>query len=755
MVGAATILAVLVVEFCAQRGIAFAGLQRIELMTYDARVRWTARLAQDPFDRLAGVFIDDDSLRKLNDGYVGGERYSWPWPRQVYGRILRELAAQGAIAVGFDVFFDELRPSDAAWVEDGTSSGSDEFLARQLRQTGIGILAAESIGAVLPADLFRTNAPAVGSIYAHRDADNVVRKAKPCFSYREWHPDVTHLARALELDLERVVAVAGGLRIASRKAGEEPFLLELDPGGYLRPDNLSPGWQGPQRPFVERRLWHLGLQLGARVLGLDLETAEVHPRRIVLKSASGLTRTLPLDEAGFLLIDWQVRVGDPRITVDRQAPAWQLLSLDRQRQLTEGGRGSTAFRNMAVVVGSIGTGNNVSDSGATPLEDNAMLVATHWNVAGALINDRFIQRTPGWLDLLLVVLFGGVSAWATWTLRVGRGLVLIGGTALVYVVVAVLAFLTLRWWMPIIAPIVGGLILPQMTMATCRVVFEQREHRRVKAVFSKVVAPDVVVELLQQERLALGGARRRMTVLFSDVRGFTELTDASQQRAELEVRQAGLTGGSADSVFDRSASDTLETVNLYLGTVADVIKQHRGVLDKYIGDCVMAFWGAPMPNPNHAVECVRAAIDIQRSIARLNELRRAENERREAGKAARSSRGESPLPPLPLLTLGTGINTGQMIVGLMGSEAHISNYTVFGREVNLASRLEGLSGHGRILVGEATYQDLVRLDPTLAARCRELPGATVKGIRGPVRAYEVVWREVDPGGGPPAVVPVA
>jgi adenylate cyclase len=171
-----------------------------------------------------------------------------------------------------------------------------------------------------------------------------------------------------------------------------------------------------------------------------------------------------------------------------------------------------------------------------------------------------------------------------------------------------------------------------------------------------------------------------------------------------------------------------------------------GTLDKFIGDCVMAFWGAPTPNPKHALACVRAAIQVQQAVYQLNRQRSAENRKRELENLARVSTGLSPKPRLPILLLGSGINTGMATVGLMGSAAEMQNYTVFGREVNLASRLESVSGRGRILIGQAAYEQLLRDDPALAATCVELPPRDLKGFRAAVKAYEVPWR---PPGAPP------
>jgi adenylate cyclase len=246
--------------------------------------------------------------------------------------------------------------------------------------------------------------------------------------------------------------------------------------------------------------------------------------------------------------------------------------------------------------------------------------------------------------------------------------------------------------------------------------------------------------LLKSDKLSLGGARREVTVFFADVRGFTEMTDNQQDRAERHVRERQLAPTEAEAHYDEQSQEVLRTVNLYLSAIADAVKKHEGTLDKYIGDCVMAFWGAPTPNEQHALACVRAAIDAQRAIYALNQERAAENKRREQENLLRAAHGEAPLPLLHLLALGTGINTGMVTVGLMGSARHILNYTVFGREVNLAFRLEGVSGRGRIIIGESTYGQLRQHDPALASSCQELAPVMVKGIRLPVKVYEVPWK---------------
>jgi len=259
-------------------------------------------------------------------------------------------------------------------------------------------------------------------------------------------------------------------------------------------------------------------------------------------------------------------------------------------------------------------------------------------------------------------------------------------------------------------------------------------------VFSKIVAPEVVNELLEAKTLSLGGARREVTVMFADVRGFTEITDLLQEITAEHIEKYRLTGRAAEACYEEVAEQTLQTISLYLGFVADIVKKHGGTLDKYIGDCAMAFWGAPKANPQHALGCVRAAIEAQRGIHELNDRRQAENDELEIENKERIAAGQPPKALLPLLTLGTGINSGAVMVGLMGSDAHGLNYTALGREVNLASRLETVSGRGRIIIGEATYEHIRLSDPALAATCIEQEPTTPKGFLKPVRNFEVPWR---------------
>ena len=436
-------------------------------------------------------------------------------------------------------------------------------------------------------------------------------------------------------------------------------------------------------------------------------------------------------------MDWRLTPDDPRLT---RAPLELLLAQDRLRLLGQTNELRDDFRGKLVVIGSAAQGNDLTDRGATPLERNTLLVSKHWNVANSIITGQFIRRASLPMEIVIIILLGALTAIVTWQLRAVAASVAVALLMAAFFGLAVFAFDHFRWWLPVVYPLAGAMLSLHVVLLVHLVMFEEQDKRRVKSVFSKMISPEVVNELLRAEKLSLGGAHREVTVFFADIRGFTTLTDQMQEAVATHIRERQLDEVTAEKYFEESARETLETVNLYLAAVAEAIKRNGGTLDKYIGDCVMAFWNAPVASPQHAVDAVRAAIDSQRAIYDLNVRREAENPARQAENEKRIAAG---LPPKPLhssLQLGTGINTGLVTVGLMGSEDHGFNYTVFGREVNLASRLEGVSGSGRIIISDLTYFQLLRHAPELASTCVELFPVTVKGIKDAVRIYEVPWQ---------------
>jgi class 3 adenylate cyclase/CHASE2 domain-containing sensor protein len=732
------ILAVVVlVLVCGLRLSQLDFFERLERMTYDLRARTALHFPAPAATNLAFVSMDDSSISAIRHGLLG-RPYGLYWPRHVYGRLVEELSAQGAKIIAFDVLFGELRPDHApVQMADGSLIESDDFFALQMHRAGNVISAFTT--EVTPPDLFTTNSLALGDISTDRDSDGVLRRIKS-FNLK-WHPAFKSAARQLGIKLENA-RIESDKILLPQSDGTNTITVALDRDGNFDladfvGDKIPNGWKRHDKPF--ERVWDLGIAMAAQDLKLDLDRADVDLShgKIILRGANGVERVIPVDNQGFFYINWQLTATDTNLM---RAPIEDLLKQDKQRLLGETNGLSDAFRGKLVVIGSTAQGNDLTDRGATPLEKDTFLVSKHWNVANSIITGEFIRRASLPTELALIIVLGALTAFLTWQLRAFSAL---GGTLLlaaIYIGLGFFAFVEFRYWLPLVFPVAGAMLVEHVSLVTYRVVFEKREQRRVKSVFSKIVSPDVVNELLAAEKISLGGARCEVTVFFADVRGFTAFTDETQERVAEFVRAHHLDPEAAEKCFDESARETLETVNLYLAAVADAVKNHGGTLDKYIGDCVMAFWNAPVANEKHALACVRAALEAQRAIYELNQKRLAQNAPREIENNARLSAGLPPKLPLTALQLGTGINTGLVTVGLMGSDAHILNYTVFGREVNLASRLEGVSGSGRIIISDTTYNHLLRHDPALASTCVEMFPVTVKGIRAAVRIYEVPWQ---------------
>ncbi len=722
--------------------------QRLEWMTYDWRVRLAHNYASHSSDdatNLGVVEISDNTIAAVSSGEFGYQ-FGLYWPRQVYARGLEELSRQGAKAAAFDVLFAEKRPDQPDInLPGGASMSSDDYFALQLKNSGNAILAADQD--LLPDTLFRTNAWRIANISTQRDADGVLRRDQAFLEYKDWHWIIKQAAAAYGFNLSKTRTEPGKITFYQRDGDSIIFPADshgmIDTTNFVNP--VPPGVPPHFPPFTTIRVWSMGIVMAAYQLKLDLDKSEIDlpNHRIVLHGEHGLTRFIPVDSHGYFYIDWSIGLHDTNLV---KGAFEELLMTQGERDA--GHPVTDQWRDKLVVIGSTATGNDLSDMGSTALESVTYLVSKHWNVANSVIAGRFIRPTPPAVNLLLIILVGALSAWITWVVtRPVTGSLLMAVTAIVYLGMAAALFIHWRIWLPIVLPLVCAGFVTHLSALTYRVSVEQSEKKRIRSLFSRLVSPEVVNEVLGAKAISLNslaGERRQITVYFADIRGFTGLTDAAQAENTEFVRRHELSAQVAEDYFDEQAREVMKTVSLYLGIIANCVKKHHGTLDKYIGDCVMAFWGAPLANPHHALAAVRCAIEAQQALHSLNARREKENQRREQENIGRGRAGLPALSRLPVLSMGSGINTGMTIAGFMGSDAHIVNYTVFGREVNLASRLEGLSGRGHILIGEGTYAALQRDDPDLAKTCVELPPRLVKGFRDSVRIFEVPWTPLAP-----------
>jgi adenylate cyclase len=368
-------------------------------------------------------------------------------------------------------------------------------------------------------------------------------------------------------------------------------------------------------------------------------------------------------------------------------PAKTILTLPFVDVL-EGRIPDEVFAGKAVLIGA--TAPDLHDTLETPFGPLPG-VEIHGTIVAALAEGDAIKETPQILGLLMIAFVGAFTAACILLLKRFRTIAL----CLALEAVGILGVAALLFGLGIIIPHVylmasflgtaGALILFQY-------VAESREKRFIRESFQHYLMPEVVDELLRDPRkLALGGEKRTVTIFFSDIRGFTSISEKLSPEALVEL------------------------MNEYLSDMTDCILENRGLVDKYIGDAIMAFWGAPLPNTTQIEDAARGA--------------RAMHERLQALNRGWQARG------IPRVAIGMGISTGDVIVGNMGSRNRF-NYTLMGDEVNFASRLEGLTKSYGVscIVGEHTARELEKLGTWTV---RELDLVTVKGKKEPRRIYEL------------------
>jgi len=370
----------------------------------------------------------------------------------------------------------------------------------------------------------------------------------------------------------------------------------------------------------------------------------------------------------------------------RTVPAWRVL---------DKGANPPDLKGAIVFVGTSATG--LKDLRATPLSPNFPGVEVHANVAEQILSGSFLERSEGTddVEIILTALFGAVllglllRIGAAWSGPVGIGMVLAS------VWLSWHAYTAWHWLLDPVFPSVA-LAAVYFSFAGVAYVRSDRDRRRITDTFGRYLSPKVVAELAKSAKsVELGGETREMTFHFCDIRGFTTISEKFDPH--------GLT----------------DFINRFLTPMTQIILDHDGTIDKYMGDCIMAFWNAPQNVPDHARKACVAALAMHEKLAKLNAHWQAEAKKKGIA--------------LPEINIGTGLNTGPCVVGNMGSTLRV-DYTVLGDDVNLASRLEGQSKtYGvRIVIGPVTREQA----PEFAAL--ELDLLKVKGKTKPVRIYALL-----------------
>lgn len=612
----------------------------IESKTFDLRLHLRNALKRQPVTNDITIVVIDEK----SIAEIG----RWPWSRTVQAELIDRIAAGKPKVIGIDIMYSEAESPQA-----------DARLAAAIKKAGNVVQAT----AFITEELNKNITPAVPPPDYLWDAAFMEVKSVPGIDWKSWaiKPEKVNLP----VD---VIAKAATL-------GHVTNVPDMD--GVLRWDIMYVNYGDDCYPS-------LPLQV-ARI------ASDIPMKDAVLYGGSGIqlgTKFVRTDISGRVIINYRGK-----------EKTFQHISA---ADLLAGRVAPTILKNRIVLVGTSALATY--DQKVTPFSANFPGVEKNANVIHNIINNDFIVKSPGLAELLVILVSSLILAVFIPRLKATPAVIL--GISLIGVYFFLTCYLLVqdKIWMNFVAP-TANMMLIVAAGTVNRLVTEEKKARQIKAMFSSYVTERLVNEMIKHPEMArLGGEKREVTVLFSDVKGFTTYSEK------------------------HSPEEVVAILNEYLGEMTRIILKWEGILDKFIGDAIVVFWGAPMMQEDHAERAVRCALEMQQ---RLDELR-----------TVWEASGREPL------AAGVGINTGEVIVGNIGAEGQKMDYTVIGDQVNLGSRVESLTrkyGVG-VLMTEFTVAKLRPAinDGTFTGVAIEgLERVIVKGKDQPVGIYAVSARMAD------------
>ncbi len=658
------------------------GIHLLENRATDVKFR--ARGPRQPHADVVVVAIDERSAQKYG---------LWPWSRVRIAEAIENLGKAGAKAIGLDLaFIDETKDSQSVAYREMLDAFDQSVSAQAGAATQLASFRSllEQKGRASPderlaAALQATPQVVLGTFaYQPRDLNDFSEAT------RREHAEVLepHLLR-------KIPGRAPGsfhdvpfdaLRSWRAVSAQTPLRRFADTGVRLGHCDMVPDADGALRrsPIFAKLtgpkglLPSLALQTAATYYGVAPEPA--YEEGLFL----GARLRPPGGEP--ILVPYQNNEPFTLINYDGHASVFPTVSI---ADVIENTFDPALVKGKAVLVGVTLTGSS-GDQRVTPFQELTPGIYTHAALVSNILSNEFLSRPAGLVLLECLVMIALALALARLIPRLRRfsyKALAMAGVLVAYLAADLLLFssgVQLASVLPTVNVIVvsfGVVFFGYLSV--------DREKLQLRATFSKYLGEDVMEEALKHPEKLNQGEKREMTVLFSDIRGFTTLSERM--------------------VPEKLAAFIKE----YLSPMTQIVFDEKGTLDKYIGDALMAFWNAPLDQPDHALRACRASIGFLQKLEELKAKWRAES--------------------YPEFDIGVGINTGPMIVGNMGSDVRV-DYTVMGDAVNLASRLEGTNKEyeTRIIISETTWQ---QVQGKVAAR--RLGAVRVKGKRKPVRIYEL------------------
>jgi adenylate cyclase len=640
-------------------------LSLLELKTLDLRFLSRGKIVTT--GEVALVAIDEKSLDELG---------RWPWPRVRMAQLLDALVKYEAKVVGFDIVWaepdenSELKSLSALKQKMNelklTNRDLEKYLSQAIQKADTDRTLADSLA--------RSRRAVLGYFFHFFTKEDLPQEKKqlpqdlPPLSTYNWVKYSSQAAAKVPL-FEATYAEVNIPVIAEAAEGAGYFNIFPDRDGTVR-------WIPLVIKYQDKHYCALSLAVLQKFLNnspLVLRLAEFGVEEIRLGDLF-----IPTNEEGRMLINYR----GPQKTFPHYSAT----------DVIHGRVPVNAFRGKIVLVGATAMG--IYDIRVTPFDHVFPGLEVHANVIDTILKQQFLYR-PNWVtlfDLLAIIVLGLIlgiilpKVKALWGALIGISLFF------AFVLTSNQLFQKQGIWVNQTYPLFN-LVLTYLMITGYRYMTEERERKKVRGAFQYYLNASVVEQMLKDpEKLKLGGEKKDLTVLFSDIRGFTSISE------------------------HMTPERLVKFLNEYLTKMTDIVFKYDGLLDKYMGDAIMAIWGAPLDQSDHPLRACYTALEMVEELRLLQQRWATEG--------------------MPRMNIGIGINAGPMVVGNMGSERRF-DYTVMGDSVNLGSRLEGLNKlYGtNIIISEMTYE---RVREEILGR--ELDLVRVKGKDQPVKIYELLSR---------------
>jgi len=677
----------------------------LEYKSYDLRVQFFSKYSR-PSDDIVVILLDQHSL-----DWAQRERgWGWPWPRQAYAEIVDYMRQGKAHSVIFDLIFSEpsihrnIRQDEIvdtaigkleqtrALIAGGEIRSADPIFM-EIEKTiqslsareddEIFIQATQNFDRVVQTVFFSSQ---TGNIFSWPESLN-----QPLFELKNFGTVLEKFELGREIGAQFPIP---GLREAAGALGSATGILDSD--GVIRRLRLFTMFDGKAVP---------GHAAAALLVSGHKPQISYNERSRAIQWGDF---SIPVDRNGKTILRF-------RENLDRYIPYSAMYILQSAEALE---RGETPllppenFRNTHVFLGVHAPG--LFDIFRTPISGAYPGMGCHITFLDNMLQGDFIRESPQWQNLL--ILLSAIALTVLLVMFSGRIPLAVGGTILIALLITVVSFAAYHWgnlWLPIV-PHIAGIALAFATVTLYNYATEGSQKRFIKSAFSQYLSPKVIERIIADpSQLKLGGEKREMTAIFTDVRGFSTISEALGDPVKL-----------------------VELLNLYLTKMSNIILDNQGTIDKYEGDAIIAFFGAPARMDNHAILACRSAVLMKKAEKEINRAALEQGLISQEVMQTLASKGmlKSAENPMPLFTR-IGINTGEMVVGNMGTPNKM-DYTIMGNAVNLAARLEGVNKQyntGGILISEYTRGHLA--DNFIL---RPLSRVRVVGISTPLRLYELL-----------------